>query len=70
MLEKDVSDNKLIGEYGCTEIVHKYPEEKKLRFLTHCNTGSLATAGYGTALGVIRSIYLANKLGIYLKKKI
>lgn len=28
----------------------------KLRVLTHCNTGSLATAGYGTALGVIRSL--------------
>jgi len=25
--------------------------------LTHCNTGSLATAGYGTALGVIRSLF-------------
>jgi len=29
--------------------------------LTHCNTGSLATAGYGTALGVIRALY-ASKL--------
>lgn len=28
---------------------------KKLRILTHCNTGSLATAEYGTALGVIRA---------------
>jgi methylthioribose-1-phosphate isomerase len=30
--------------------------------LTHCNTGSLATAGYGTALGVIRSGYTAGKI--------
>lgn len=30
--------------------------------LTHCNTGSLATAGYGTALGVIRSVHAAGQL--------
>jgi methylthioribose-1-phosphate isomerase len=30
--------------------------------LTHCNTGSLATGGYGTALGVIRSAWSAGKL--------
>jgi len=30
--------------------------------LTHCNTGSLATAGYGTALGVIRSAYTLGKI--------
>lgn len=29
----------------------------KLRLLTHCNTGSLATAGFGTALGVIRELH-------------
>lgn len=28
----------------------------RLRVLTHCNTGSLATAAYGTALGVIRAL--------------
>lgn len=28
----------------------------KLRLLTHCNTGALATAGYGTALGVVRAL--------------
>jgi methylthioribose-1-phosphate isomerase len=30
--------------------------------LTHCNTGSLATAGYGTALGVVRAGYAAGKI--------
>lgn len=34
----------------------------KLQILTHCNTGSLATAEYGTALGVIRATAEANKL--------
>jgi len=33
--------------------------------LTHCNTGSLATGGYGTALGVIRSAYKAGVKNIY-----
>ena len=32
--------------------------------LTHCNTGSLATGGYGTALGVIRSAWQAGKLAM------
>ena len=30
--------------------------ERPLRVLTHCNTGALATAAYGTALGVVRSL--------------
>lgn len=34
----------------------------KLQILTHCNTGSLATAEYGTALGVIRATAEADKL--------
>ena len=33
--------------------------------LTHCNTGSLATGGYGTALGVIRSAWKAGRQAIY-----
>lgn len=35
----------------------KLAQGKKLRVMTHCNTGSLATAGYGTALGVIRALH-------------
>ena len=34
----------------------------KLTILTHCNAGALATAGYGTALGVIRSAWSAGRL--------
>lgn len=36
--------------------------DKRFRALTHCNTGSLATAGYGTALGVIRALHESNQL--------
>lgn len=34
----------------------------RLRVLTHCNTGSLATAAYGTALGVIRALHEQGRL--------
>ena len=50
MLEKDVSDNKSIGKYGADSILQQN-NDKPVSVLTHCNTGSLATAGYGTALG-------------------
>ncbi|KAG7211325.1 hypothetical protein KM043_010621 [Ampulex compressa] len=62
MLEKDIADNVAIGNYGAREILGKVPKDSLVRILTHCNTGSLATAGYGTALGVVRSLYKENKL--------
>lgn len=65
MLEKDVSDNKAIGDAGAKEILTRYPGDTLVRVLTHCNTGSLATAGYGTALGVIRTLHSLKRLGIY-----
>jgi methylthioribose-1-phosphate isomerase len=36
--------------------------EEKCAVLTHCNAGALATGGYGTALGVIRSAFAADKI--------
>lgn len=39
-----------------------YLTYRKLSVLTHCNTGSLATSGHGTALGIIRSLYKMNYL--------
>jgi methylthioribose-1-phosphate isomerase len=39
---------------------------QKLTILTHCNAGALATAGYGTAIGVIRAAWEAGRLaGVY-----
>jgi methylthioribose-1-phosphate isomerase len=46
---EDVEANRRMGHHG-NELV---PQDA--RILTHCNAGALATAGYGTALGVIRS---------------
>ncbi|XP_006560810.1 methylthioribose-1-phosphate isomerase isoform X2 [Apis mellifera] len=62
MLEKDIADNKAIGDYGAQEILKNVSGDNFVRILTHCNTGSLATAGYGTALGVIRSLHKKNSL--------
>ena len=56
LLEIDRQTNKKIGDYGATHIQNTSSSDK-LSILTHCNTGSLATVGYGTALGVIRSIH-------------
>ncbi|KAL1505842.1 hypothetical protein ABEB36_005305 [Hypothenemus hampei] len=62
MLEKDIADNKAIGDNGAKEILSRVPGDSPVRVITHCNTGSLATAGYGTALGVIRSLHSMKKL--------
>ncbi|KOX70443.1 Methylthioribose-1-phosphate isomerase [Melipona quadrifasciata] len=62
MLEKDIADNKAIGDFGAQEILKNVSGDHSVRILTHCNTGSLATAGYGTALGVIRSLHKKNSL--------
>ena len=48
---EDVEINKKIGDYGA-ELV-----KKGATILTHCNAGALATVGYGTALGVVRSAF-------------
>lgn len=55
MEEEDVAINRSIGAHGNALI----PEGA--RILTHCNAGALATADYGTALGVIRAAHDAGK---------
>jgi methylthioribose-1-phosphate isomerase len=47
--EEDIAINRAIGQNGAPLV----PDHKTV--LTHCNAGALATAGYGTALGVIRA---------------
>ncbi|WAR22929.1 MTuncharacterized [Mya arenaria] len=61
MFKDDVATNKAIGLYGAEDILEQR-EGKCIRMLTHCNTGSLATAGYGTALGVIRKLQELDRL--------
>lgn len=57
MLMADINDNKAIGSNGAKFILCQNQKRQNLHVLTHCNTGSLATAGYGTALGVIRALH-------------
>ncbi|MBL8177825.1 MAG: S-methyl-5-thioribose-1-phosphate isomerase [Bryobacterales bacterium] len=53
--EEDIAINRAIGANGAGLV----PDGKHV--LTHCNAGALATAGYGTALGVIRAAVEAGK---------
>ncbi|KAI9581160.1 hypothetical protein GQX74_011700 [Glossina fuscipes] len=62
MLQKDIDDNRAIGANGASIILKNLKKEGPVRILTHCNTGSLATAGYGTALGVVRKLHELKKL--------
>ena len=57
MLQADVADNVAIGEHGADSIVSMSKATYGLRLLTICNTGALATAGHGTALGIVRTLY-------------
>ncbi len=61
MLADDVNTNKAIGAHGAKRIL-EIVGRPKIRVLTICNTGSLATAGYGTALGVVRSLHEQGRL--------
>lgn len=62
MLIDDVKDNKNIGKFGADYIIANAKNPDNVSVLTHCNTGSLATAGWGTALGIIRDLHKNNKL--------
>src|ERR1700737_4563389 len=55
MFREDVEGNHRIGRFGAELL------GRSATVLTHCNAGALATAGYGTALGVIRSAVEAGK---------
>ena len=54
--DDDIASCRAMGEFGAA----LFPE--RARVLTHCNAGALATAGYGTALGVIRSAHRQGKI--------
>lgn len=57
---EDIESNRAIGRYGAELI----PDGRIV--LTHCNAGALATAGYGTALGVIRAAASGGKkIGVF-----
>jgi methylthioribose-1-phosphate isomerase len=55
ILAEDIVANRAMGAHGAALL------GESTRVLTHCNAGALATAGHGTALGVIRSAVAAGK---------
>ncbi|PIE44145.1 MAG: S-methyl-5-thioribose-1-phosphate isomerase [Gammaproteobacteria bacterium] len=64
--QDDIAANMRMGRLGA-EFVSAQLAAKGVTYpinvLTHCNTGSLATGGFGTALGVVRSLAAQNRLG-------
>ncbi|KAJ3213656.1 S-methyl-5-thioribose-1-phosphate isomerase [Dinochytrium kinnereticum] len=62
MLAKDIQDNKNIGKFGAEFVLKGVGAGDEVNVVTHCNTGSLATAGWGTALGIIRDLNASGKL--------
>ncbi len=60
MMTKDIEVNRRLGGHGAKLL------SRASGVLTHCNAGALATAGYGTALGVIRSAWESGtRFGVY-----
>lgn len=53
---EDVAANRMLGDLGAHLI------EQPTSIITHCNAGALATGGYGTALGVVRSAFAQGKV--------
>ncbi|KAI1477749.1 hypothetical protein K445DRAFT_321916 [Daldinia sp. EC12] len=65
IFRKDTKTNLSIGEHGSKWLLENAPiksSDDKVSVLTHCNTGSLATSGHGTALGIIRSLHSGGHL--------
>src|SRR6266567_4478326 len=58
IFEEDLAANHALGAHGADLV----PEGA--RILTHCNAGALATAGYGTAVGVIRAAHERGKVAL------
>jgi len=58
IFNEDIAANRAMGKLGAELI----PD--KARVMTHCNAGALATAGYGTALGVVRAAHEQGKVAL------
>ncbi|EFY84262.1 methylthioribose-1-phosphate isomerase [Metarhizium acridum CQMa 102] len=64
IFEKDLKTNLAIGDYGAEWLKAQVgaTPDNTVSVLTHCNTGSLATSGHGTALGIIRTLQANGQL--------
>ncbi|OAA43709.1 methylthioribose-1-phosphate isomerase [Metarhizium rileyi] len=64
IFEQDLKTNLAIGDYGAEWLKARVgaTPDKTVSVLTHCNTGSLATSGHGTALGIVRTLQANDQL--------
>ena len=58
---EDEAANRELSRLGADWLLARI-DRPRLRVITHCNTGSLATAGWGTALGVVRELHERGRL--------
>ncbi|TEX52271.1 MAG: S-methyl-5-thioribose-1-phosphate isomerase [Actinomycetales bacterium mxb001] len=56
IVAEDQAANRELSRLGADWILNRV-ERRPVRVLTHCNTGDLATTGWGTALGIIRELH-------------
>jgi methylthioribose-1-phosphate isomerase len=62
VLDEDLTANRTLSAFGADWLLARLglaapAAQRPLRLLTHCNAGALATAGWGTALGVVRELH-------------
>lgn len=72
LIDEDLSNNVKMGDNGAEYLLSSLSKdgfEEDFAVLTICNTGSLATSGYGTALGVIRSLWKDSESKLERKAK-
>ncbi|KAG5980166.1 S-methyl-5-thioribose-1-phosphate isomerase [Claviceps digitariae] len=65
IFEKDLETNLAIGDHGAEWLIKTQAgagAQNTISVVTHCNTGSLATSGHGTALGIIRTLHANGQL--------
>jgi methylthioribose-1-phosphate isomerase len=57
ILAENLAGNRTLSTAGADWLLNTVGSHRPLRLLTHCNAGPLATAGWGTALGVVRELH-------------
>ena len=61
VLDEDETANRSLSAQGADWLIARCPE-RPLRVLTHCNTGTLATTAWGTALGIVRELHARGRI--------
>lgn len=63
LVQEDTAANRQLSVLGADWILNRTGQQQ-VRVLTHCNTGALATTGWGTALGIVRELAARGALGM------